>query len=1280
MQFFSRNKALIATSVVAMGVLAACGDDVTVPPAVNPPVVISITPQVRAMNINETVNFAVQITGGSETTPPTLANCTSDNSSVATASVQGSACRVTAVAAGNVNVTAAASTGQTAAAAITVNAAAAAISNLSVSPTSANLPVGQKISIVPSVDRAASTNTVSYSYASSSSAIATVNATSGEVTAVAPGVATITVTATGSGTGYSNVTLTQGVTVTVVAAPSAVNSVTVTPQSLALAVSQTGSITTNVSTAAGAPASTVTYTTTDAAVASVSSSGVVTAVGQGNATVNVRVQNDGSATLSAYDQTFAVSVSVSAPAALTIVSVLQGPVVSMDSSDFGVGVVTDIPNLQVNQPVDLAATRDQIQVRVSVQPNGQVVDSVVLYFAEEATPNAPKRAGVQSYAGSPSSPSEIDIFVNTAEFVVDWDAGVATTLWPNGRKIISAAIFAKNVDGVSTKQSTATNDLFRPNFHNIDGWTTNWTAHIPSRTSQGGVGSNNNLNWHGGPGAAGAGNYTIVPVVYTVGRSVRTASTNVAVLSTSGIGTTGTACGTFNYAAGAPLPWNYSYGYGVTGLTVNCSGYEHPQVVAGNVKTNAPQVTFAIDNANQGYQLVTQPRGWRRATEADRPVAVRLDYKAPSVSISMNPQITGAEQGWANGAFSFVSATSAGDAGVGLPGTGVGRTYSWTGCTTGNGGTNVGFDGLVKPAGTTGEIPECNNDPLGGIGGNGPYTVTATQTDVLENQGSTTSSRFGVDKTNPVIQLADAQTLGTSAGISRMDLAIRTNTDSIFDNATTTFTSLAAVPVTSANALFGVRYKDERAGFRSDNHGTRSITRWAPAASPVLANTSVSSQVIATGWTTLNFDGNLANQESVVDAGDPTYRRDSISIFGNAAGQTAASTGYYFYKITVVDKAGNSSSLNRTAAIDITSPQITGVTIPAVLQGGQQVTFAPTGVDDLEAIDGDLFINYPTMAVAGDNAADPNAVANQNGRIRFRRNHFTDWHAAFAGATRNIVNTVSDGLLSTPFGPAAALSSGGLTTPVPFYQRLEVVQAAAANEDQGPHGRPAIVRLPSQPDLALIADHAVLNTYNSFKPTQLGVYAFDIRATSSVNFPERGMSSMQVPATESAYLENLFAANITQPSTDVNYWGKRDVDAVTGGTQNLWSWYCFSFVGSTLECRAETGQNVVNTPFNRVDFYRWNATANAGLTVADAAATAGQWVYIGSVTTQWPVNPALQDQGVTRFWRYTFSFAGFGTTGNHVTNTEGALAGGDVIRAVGVDAQGNAISTLNFTL
>ncbi len=58
----------------------------------------------------------------------------------------------------------------------------------------------------------------------------------------------------------------------------------------------------------------------------------------------------------------------------------------------------------------------------------------------------------------------------------------------------------------------------------------------------------------------------------------------------------------------------------------------------------------------------------------------------------------------------------------------------------------------------------------------------------------------------------------------------------------------------------------------------------------------------------------------------------------------------------------------------------------------------------------------------------------------------------------------------------------------------------------------------------------------------------------------------------------------------------------------------------------------------------------------------------------------FNDQGVTRFWRFQFTFAGFGMAGNNAFNTEAALATGNQMRMIGVDAAGNAVSTLTFTL
>ena len=160
MQLFSRNKAIVALSLGALA-LGACGDDVTVPVAPAAPVVLSITPPTALMNVGESVNFAVQISGGSTTSAPTLASCTSSSAAVATATVSGTSCRVTAIAAGNATITAAASTGQSAAASVSVAAPAPAITALAVSPSAAQLAVGSSLTVVPTVNRAnASVNVV----------------------------------------------------------------------------------------------------------------------------------------------------------------------------------------------------------------------------------------------------------------------------------------------------------------------------------------------------------------------------------------------------------------------------------------------------------------------------------------------------------------------------------------------------------------------------------------------------------------------------------------------------------------------------------------------------------------------------------------------------------------------------------------------------------------------------------------------------------------------------------------------------------------------------------------------------------------------------------------------------------------------------------------------------------------------------------------------------------------------------------------------------------------
>lgn len=212
MRFFSRRNASLALSLAAVGVLAACGDDVTVPVAPAAPVTVSITPQAISLTPGSTAQLSVQITGGDPT--PTLASCASGSAAVATAAVSGNGCRVTAVAAGSTTITATTSAGQAASAAVNVTALPAALTSFTISPSAAELAIGRSQQITPTVNGGAGVTTT-YAYTSSSSAIASVS-NSGLITGVAEGTATITVTATGSGAGFASTTLSASATIKVV--------------------------------------------------------------------------------------------------------------------------------------------------------------------------------------------------------------------------------------------------------------------------------------------------------------------------------------------------------------------------------------------------------------------------------------------------------------------------------------------------------------------------------------------------------------------------------------------------------------------------------------------------------------------------------------------------------------------------------------------------------------------------------------------------------------------------------------------------------------------------------------------------------------------------------------------------------------------------------------------------------------------------------------------------------------------------------------------------------
>ena len=579
MQLFSRNKALAALSLGALAALGACGDDVTVPVAPAAPVVISITPPSASMNVGEALNFAVQITGGSTTAAPTLQTCTSSNAAVATAAVQGSACRVTAVAAGNATVTAAASTGQVAAASVTVSAPTPAISSLAVSPSAAQLGVGQSVTLVPTVQPAG--RTVTFTYATSSAATATVSA-AGVVTAVAPGVATITVTAAGSGAGFANASIQQAVTITVSERTPGLTALNVQPATVALALGGTQALTASVQ-GPRASAATITYGTSAPTIATVSATGVITAVGQGTAVVTVTAQSTESGAFAASSVTALVPVTVSPNAQVVITSLTDN------------GSTIDITNVA-----------GQFEVNLNVQPNGQNVSSVQAWVCapDETVPACAARtngvpAAQQSFTAAGAQASNVQLYINSAEFTTpNFTTGEdANTLYKNGLRTIVATVTTTP----ASSSTIASNNISQVNFNNPDGWTIQWTQ--PTNRAN----AANGITWYGGPSTpdplipgatSGDGSFTVVPVIYTPNRTIASAT-----LSFFDEGLLTFTCGSSIQAT--QRPFRAAYGTSARNTTqgslyFNC-GTRPTLGVAGAVSGAAgysPVVASSIDNNN----------------------------------------------------------------------------------------------------------------------------------------------------------------------------------------------------------------------------------------------------------------------------------------------------------------------------------------------------------------------------------------------------------------------------------------------------------------------------------------------------------------------------------------------------------------------------------------------------------------------------------------------------------------------------------------------------------
>ena len=1327
MQLFSRKKALVAVSLSALVALGACGDNVTVPVTPPPAVNISITPMSANMNVGERLNFAVQIIGGSTTTPPTLASCTSSNTAVATSAVAGSACAVTAVAPGNASITAAASTGNQAAAVVQVAAISPAITSLAVSPSAAQLAVGQSVTLVGTVQPAG--RTVAYTYATSSAAIATVSAT-GVVLAVAPGFATITVTATGSGTGFGSATISQAVTITVSDRVPGLTALNVQPNSLALSLGQTSTL---VASAVGPSSSTavITFGTNTPSVATVNvTTGVVTGVSPGTAVITVTATSPQSGSFAASTITSLIPVTVAQGAQVSIQSI-TGCTGGRDAAVGSCGGFVDISN-----------TAGQIQVTLNVTPNGQTVTSAQVYICDRGQTPCPSVgqpiAAQQTFTAQGGNLSVISLLINTAEFdSPNFTTGEnANTYYKNGLKTIIATLS-------TASGSVASNNISNINFNNADGFAVQWNR--PSNRTLG----SNAITYYGGPdtpdgsiagASAGFGSFVVVPVLYTPALDIRQ---TVLSLNTNGIGanvcpgnagaaiTDSVRPFSIRYGAGARVSDNFAATPLYQTCTIETNGalgtQVGPAVLSSVDNKNDPGPTAftlnptpALNAINNDFRLSTFYRPG--VTQGYEPISI--DYVRPTIS---RFQVRGGgaisvDSGWVNGAYAFNSGISFNNSAY----ANIVTTVGGQGCPDGLASTNaqpsrycvtdagVGllvarnavFDvfAVSQVDGTTRQVTgtAVASGPIGstiaslGLGEssadftNGAYVARASETDRLGNRRTTVpydnptttlvneqnpvdapntlnnAVTFGVDLTPPVVvTLPNNPGQGGPNGF--IAGSVRTDIDSIYSTLGATYGGVDA-----NTAVFASRFTDSRSGFFTCN--------------PVTVGTPAGS---GTGGLNIGNCPAFAGAGQVAAGSFQITRRtvpNSVSITNDAVVENLVQSTANGTTANVVPTNRLTSVMNSTLNPNDNSQRDFVIAI-----FGQPVRYSAAVATPVTKPIAAATAGYYTFTGTLNDRAGNTTALNQRS-------------VAIDNAAPQVTGVLIPGVLtggsaSVAFVPAGTddleAISGDLALTYP--------QLGAANGAVGVTGATLLqfARVPNFV-IGMAADPKLGLWHNPFQsltdnklttPVGPGI-AFSTSAqglTVPISFLQavQTTDAASAPLTPAAVPGNIKPTGVTTRLFDIRSTATSTTAAFSADS------------GRSLPIAQVIFAQQVTSPSSPKDWtaagagiQSWSAFNPGGSSGTveyrvqtstsitnppfssvyvirqDAGGTS--WQFLGTAQFIGPL-----DQGGNRFWRYSFTYAG---QAQGVGGGLAAFNNGDQIRAIGADASGNGLSSLTTTL
>jgi hypothetical protein len=687
-----------------------------------------------------------------------------------------------------------------------------------------------------------------------------------------------------------------------------VTGVTVTPQSAVLTTGGTQQITATAQAASGITAS-LTYGTTNPAVANVSASGLITAVGPGTATITVTASSAGNNLFAAATATGTVGVIVNAPAQISVASIT-------------------LPN---GQAVDISNVTGQITVAANLATNGNNVSSVQLFACAVSATGCPAAGQTpiaqQTFGAAGASSGTISFLVNTAAFTVAPDFSSATTNFPNGQTNIVATITS------GTGSSSANANLAVLNVNNADGFAARHTA--PTNSA---LDANNDL-WYGGPGAAGRGSVVFVPVIYTPGRSVASAT----------IGMGGAGCtGTFAFTSASARPWTISYGQSLGSTTLNTAGLNIPcngNTAAAATPDVVPAITAAIDNNNATFP--TAFRASANTTVAVAiPAAIRGDWAAPVASsasyaflASSSNQSVAAGNTWVGNAYNFVDGNGSLTAGVNFSATepGVGLTTtpildvlgcgstSWTRLTT-----NTGADLSECPTDLSPTAYTIRYSPADRLG-NAQVWTSATGTNPAPPAAS---ASFGVDKTAPFIRYtASTDASGTTYATI--------TTDTVF----------SAEAIDDRAGLFTAGYSVARANnAASANRAGACLVGSAPTAGIGASFISAPSCSFAG---TVTFGTPLADGYRML-----TTPHHTVADLNGAGGQ-----GYYTFNARVFDRAGNVAALTpRNTLINNTVGTITPVAPATFLSATSGLTITGSTVGSVEVAGHGLEVQYNSFA------------------------------------------------------------------------------------------------------------------------------------------------------------------------------------------------------------------------------------------------------------------------------------------------------------------------------